>query len=250
MSYSKAELMACIIARELKDDDIVAIGLHAELMLAAAMLAQKIYSPNLRIRHGLRVERGVELNPAAWTLNTDTKAHKLVEYHEEHDSILTIANSNNPNLICNTFFIGGIQIDRYGNTNLIGIRNKEGGFKVRGPGSIGTTSIAELAKKHYIFSLEHTRRVFVEKVDYVSAAGCDKGKEPELCITPLCIFDFRKGTARLRSIHHGHALQDVIENTGFEFLVDEVKETKLPTEQELTALREIDIDGVLKDLVK
>ncbi|MBW2979855.1 hypothetical protein KY360_00380 [Candidatus Woesearchaeota archaeon] len=255
--YSKGELIACVIARELSNEDTIAIGLHAELMMAAAMLSQKIYSPGLKIRHGLSAERGIELNPAAWTLNTDTKTDKIVEYQEEHDSILTLANPGNPNLMCDTFFVGGLQIDKHGNTNLIGIKNgAAGGFKLRGPGSIGTTSVAQVCKKYYLFSLEHTKRVFVEKVDYISTIGYairkEKGMEggPKLCITPLCVFDFKDGAMRLKSIHPGHTLGEIKENTGFEFLVGDVKETEKPTQKEIEALQEIDVNGVLKDVVK
>ena len=129
--YSIGELLACIVARELKNDDHVAIGLNAELMLAAAYLSQKLYSPLLKIRHGLRVERGIELNPAAWTSNTKSRSHKFVEYNESHDSILSISNSENVNKLHNTFFVSGIQIDKYGNTNLIGIKGKNKKFPIQ-----------------------------------------------------------------------------------------------------------------------
>src|SRR3989338_4840009 len=150
-NYSVGEFLACVIARELKDDDNVAFGLHAEFTLAAAFLAQKLYSPGLKIRHGLNVNNKVELNPAAWTSNVKSKAHELVEHTETHDTILSISNSDSSQRFCDTFFVSGIQIDKYGNANLIGIKGENKKFKLRGPGSIGTTSISQLAKKYFIF---------------------------------------------------------------------------------------------------
>lgn len=242
--YKITELMACIIARELKNSDKVAIGLYGEFMLAAAFLAQKLYAPKLKIRHGLNVKNGIELNPAAWTLNTNTKAHKLAEYEDKHDSILTIINPKNK--FCDTFFVSGMQIDKFGNTNLIGVKDKNK-MKIRGPGSIGISSIAQFAKKYYIFTLEHSKRKFVEKVDYVSSIGYNIRKKygiktgPRLCITPLCVFDFKNGIMRLKSINLNSNLEEIKEKTGFNFIMPKkIAITKEPTNEELEFLREID----------
>ena len=259
-SHSIAELLACVVARELKNDDSVAVGLNAELMLAAAYLSQKLYSPLLKIRHGLNANKGVELNPASWTSNTRSKAHEFIDYVESHDSILSIANQNNSNKICDTFFISGLQIDKYGNTNLIGIKDKKNRnkkFKLRGPGSIGTTSIAQFAKKYFIFSLEHSKRRFVEKVDYISSIGCNIRKKyrisggPVLCITPLCVFDFENGGMRIKSMHSHSSLKEVLEKTCFKPIAPKnIPITKIPTGEELKILRQIDNAGLLKNIEK
>src|SRR5206468_7686630 len=194
-----ARLLACVVARELRDGETVAFGLHAELLLAAALLAQRLHAPNLTIRHGLRVERGHELSPAAWTDEPTSRSHGLVEYLEAHDAILDVASRSSPMRFCDVFFVGGMQIDREGSTNLIGLKGKDGRLAVRGPGSIGTTSIGTLARHVIIFSGEHTTRRFVETVDYVSvpgwkrraAAGLEGG--PALCLTPLAVMDFADG---------------------------------------------------------
>jgi len=236
--YSVGEFLACIVARELKNDDSVAFGLNAEFSLAAAYLAQKLYAPLLKIRHGLNVNRGIELNPAAWTSNTKSKAHNFVEYTESHDSILSISNPENVNALCDTFFISGLQIDKYGNVNLIGIKGKNKKFRFRGPGSIGITSISQFAKKYFIFSLEHSKRRFVESVDYVSSIGYNIRKKygiprgPLLCITPLCIFDFHDGMIRVRSVHSYSNLEEVLEKTGFKpFIPKVVPITRNPTKK-------------------
>ena len=255
MNYKTTELMACVIARQLKNDDKIAIGLYGEFMLAAAFLAQKLYSPKLKIRHGLNVNKGIELNPAAWTSNTKTKAYKLAEYEDKHDSILTIANKDKS--FCDVFFVSGIQIDKQGNTNLIGIKDKDGRLKIRGPGSIGIPSITQFAKKYFIFTLEHSKRKFVEKVDFVSSIGYDIRKKykikngPKLCITPLCIFDFHNGSFRLKSIHPHSDLKEIKEKTGFKFSIPKnVPITKEPTKEELDFLKKKDKNNEFEKLEK
>ena len=122
-------LLACVLARELKDGEVVAFGLHAELLLAAALLAQKLHAPNLAIRHGLRVERGPEIGPAAWTDARASRAHEGIEYLEAHDAILDVANPASPMRFCDVFLVGGLQIDREGSTNLIGLTQDDSDFR-------------------------------------------------------------------------------------------------------------------------
>jgi len=248
-------LLACVVARELKDGEIVAFGLHAELMLAAALLAQKLHAPGLAIRHGLRVESGAEIGPAAWTEARESRAHELVEYLEPHDAILDVAGTASPMRFCDVFFIGGLQIDREGSTNLIGIKGKDGRMKVRGPGSIGTTSIATLARHVMLFSTDHTTRRFVETVDYVSVPGWKRRAAvgltggPSLCVTPLAVFDFEDGAMRLRSVHAHATVEEVCRRTGFTLaLADEVPVTPPPSAAERAALSVVDPFGRLDRL--
>ena len=247
-------LLACVVARELSDGEVVAFGLHAELLLAAALLAQRLHAPNLTIRHGLRVERGPELSPAAWTEVPTSRSHELVEYLETHDAILDVASRSSPMRFCDVFFVGGMQIDREGSTNLIGLKGKDGRLAVRGPGSIGTTSIGTLARHVILFSGEHTTRRFVEQVDYVSvpgwrrraAAGLEGG--PSLCVTPLAVLDFADGGMRLRSVHAHATETEVRRRTGFTLPPSPVRATPPPTAAELEALAVIDPSGRLDTL--
>lgn len=246
-----ARLLACVVARELRDGEVVAYGLHAELLLAAALLAQRLHAPGLVIRHGMRIERGHELSPAAWTEATSSHTHEWVEYLEAHDAILDVANQDSPMRFCDVFFVGGMQIDREGSTNLIGLKGRDGRLRLRGPGSIGTTSIGTLARHVILFSGEHTTRRFVDKVDYVSvpgwrrraAAGLAGG--PALCVTPLAVLDFADGAMRLRSIHPHATEEDVRRRTGFALPPGPVPITEPPTAAEIEALAVIDPFGRL-----
>jgi len=250
MKYTIPELLTCIIARELKNDDKIAIGLNAEMFLLAAFMAQKFYSQQLQIRHGLNYKTG-ELNPAAWTINTSSKEFSNFNYYEQHEEILNINNG-----FCNVFFISGIQIDKYGNTNLIGVKDKEGNMKLRGPGSIGTSAIAQQVKKYYIFTLEHSKRRLVEKCDYISTIGYTIRKKygisggPSLIITPLCVFDFVDGRIKLKSVHSHSSVEEVKEKTGFDFIHDNVIMTKEPTLEELKFIREFDREKSLQAIEK
>ncbi|MGD8329518.1 MAG: CoA-transferase, partial [Acidobacteriota bacterium] len=166
-----ADLIACVVARHLRDGQVVAFGLHAQLMLRAAMVAQRTHAPDLRIRHGLRAERGMVHGTAAWTDALDDDSWRRIEYLEAHDAILRVANPRSPMRFCDVFFVGGMQIDREGSTNLIGLRGAGGRLRLRGPGSIGTTSIATLSPDVVLFADEHSPRRFVEQVDYISVPG-------------------------------------------------------------------------------
>ena len=246
-------LLACVLARELKDGEVVAFGLHAELLLAAALLAQKLHAPNLAIRHGLRVERGPEIGPAAWTDARRSRAHEGIEYLESHDAILDVANPASPMRFCDVFLVGGLQIDREGSTNLIGLKGRDGRMALRGPGSIGTTSIGTLARHVILFSPEHSRRRFVETVDYVSvpgwrrraAAGLEGG--PALCVTSIAVMDFAGGLMRLRSVHPHATADEVRRRTSFPLPPEgPVPVTLPPTAAERAALESIDPSGRLE----
>ena len=242
-----ARLLACVVARELADGDVVAFGLHAELLLAAALLAQRTHAPNLVIRHGLRVERGPEPGPAAWTDRTGSRAHEGIEYLEAHDAILDVAAAPSPLRFCDVFFVGGMQIDAEGSTNLIGIKGKDGRMAVRGPGSIGTASIGSLARRVFLFSPDHTPKRFVERVDYVSVPGWRRRAQagltggPALCVTPLAVMDFADGRMRLRSVHPHTTVEEVRRRTSFALEPrGPVAVTRAPTPAERRALETID----------
>jgi glutaconate CoA-transferase subunit B len=247
-----ARLLCCVLARELRDGEVVAFGLHAEILLVAALLAQRLHAPNLVIRHGLRAERGAEIGPAAWTDRRGSRAHRAIEYLESHDAILDVAATGSPLRFCDVFLVGGMQIDREGSTNLIGLKGADGRMAVRGPGSIGTTSIGSLARHVILFSPEHTPRRFVERVDYVSvpgwrrraAAGLPGG--PSLCLTSIAVLDFEDGGLRLRSVHGGATADEVRRRTGFTLPGPrEAPATPAPTREEIAALETIDPFGRL-----
>ena len=121
------------------------------------------------------------------------------------------------------FFLGGGQIDGDANINLTGADGyPQSG--VRWPGSFGSAYLYHLVPRVILFREEHTRRVFVPKVDFISAAGPrDDGVYrpggPHALLTGLCLFSFDKAARRfvLQSVHAGHTVEEVRDQTGFDF---------------------------------
>jgi len=121
------------------------------------------------------------------------------------------------------FFLGGGQIDGEGNVNLVGT-GAYPATEVRWPGSFGSAYLYFLVPRVILFREEHTRRVLVEKVDFISAPGTsEKGiyrpGGPHALLTNLALFDYDRvrHRFRLRSVHPGHSVEEVLDNTGFAF---------------------------------
>lgn len=142
------------------------------------------------------------------------------------------------------FFLGGGQIDGQGNINLVGA----GAYpqsKVRWPGSFGSSYMYFVVPRVILFREEHTRRVFVEKVDFISAPGVSpegvyRTGGPYALVTGLGLFmfDATKGRFRLVTVHPGHSVAEIEEATGFAFDIDPgLRETPTPDASCLKVLR-------------
>jgi len=121
------------------------------------------------------------------------------------------------------FFLGGGQIDGAGNINLVGA-GPYPHSTVRWPGSFGSSYLSFVVPRIILFREEHSRRVFVEKVDFISAPGSSppgvfRTGGPHALVTGLAQFSFdrKAGRFRLETIHPGQTLQDIRDATGFDF---------------------------------
>jgi glutaconate CoA-transferase subunit B len=121
------------------------------------------------------------------------------------------------------FFLSGGQIDGQANINLVGAGTYPS-VDVRWPGSFGSAFLYFLVPRVILFREEHTRRVFVEKVDFVSAPGTSepgiyRPGGPHALVTPLGLFHFDRERARFRlaSVHPGHTVEEIVAHTGFDF---------------------------------
>lgn len=141
------------------------------------------------------------------------------------------------------FFLGGGQIDGQGNINLVGTGDYPNN-DVRWPGSFGSAFLYYVVPRVILFREEHSPRVFVDKVDFVSAPGTSEGivrnGGPYALLTGLALFDFDKAQKhfRLRSVHRGVSATDARANTGFDY--DEpadVPTTPEPDAETLALLR-------------
>lgn len=142
------------------------------------------------------------------------------------------------------FFLGGGQIDGQANINLVGA----GGYprsEVRWPGSFGSAYLYYLVPRVILFREEHTRRVMVPKVEFVSAPGVSepgvfRPGGPYALLTGLGLFSFDRQRRRfaLQSVHPGHTVEEIRDHTGFDFdCPDNAPQTPLPDAQTLAAIR-------------
>jgi glutaconate CoA-transferase, subunit B len=130
------------------------------------------------------------------------------------------------------FFLGGGQIDGEANINLVGA-GPYPAATTRFPGSFGSAYLYYVVPRVILFREEHTRRVLVDKVDFVSAPGWSaegvyRPGGPWALLTGRCLFRFdrQRHRFRLESLHPGHTLEEVRDNTGFDFdAPDRVPET-------------------------
>jgi glutaconate CoA-transferase subunit B len=142
------------------------------------------------------------------------------------------------------FFLGGGQIDGSANLNLVGT-GEWPGMGVRFPGSFGSAFMYFMTPRTILFREEHTPRVFVEKVDNISAPGVSppgvfRRGTAQALVTGRCVFRFHPDRARfsLESVHPGETVESVREATGFTFdVTGDVPFTPDPTAEELALLR-------------
>lgn len=262
--YSVSELMAAIVSRQIKPDDGAAGGgVYSDLVYNGVILAATLHAPDLTYITG-----GYYMSVADRSLPKSTPTFLPWEYRfiaiadgmmYDHDCQLY-----NPGhrKIANVFFVGGLQIDKYGNINntLIGKDMKKP--KLKGPGLAGIQTFNDNMRRIYYFVRKHDQRTFVEEVDFISSMGHrnkygwkkDKGFQndgPTAVITPLCLMDFTEDTKQMRlvSIHPGRTLEEVLDNTGFNLVIPEaVPFTLPPTVPEITTLRkQVDTLGVLRE---
>jgi len=249
--YNNMELMITIAARNLEDGAVVVVG--TGVPCAAAMLAQKTKSPNLSI---LFEAGGIApLLPAmpisvgdSRTTHKGIKATTMAEIMEMCQAGLV-----------DYCFLGGAQIDRFGNLNstVIGDYYKP---KTRFPGSGGANDLASLTWRTMVVCPQSPRR-FSEKVDFITTpgylsggnareeAGLPRGTGPYRVITDIGVYGYDEKTKamELLKLNPGKTIEDVRKNSGFEILIPEKYSiVEAPTNEELRILREeVDPDKII-----
>ncbi|MDP7164933.1 MAG: CoA-transferase [Alphaproteobacteria bacterium] len=258
--YAIGELMAVTIARqmEIHDGDWAAIGAYSELPGAAMKLARLLYAPNMWWMSG----GGGAINSTSKLVRStsDFRVIRGAEYVMSMEDIVDIEmwrfSRGREKIVA---VVGGIQIDKTGASNMVCVGDYADPT-VRGVGTVGLCFGVSFSLL-YFFTLHHNPRIFVDQVDFVSSPGhtaerrkyVPEGCEgPERVFSPLGVFDFESEarTMRVRSLHPGVSLAEVVEKTGFELVIPEdVPTTEPPSELELALLRNaIDPDGVLREL--
>ena len=240
------ELMVVTLARAFDNSTRAFNGAVSFIPVCAYMLARRTHAP--------------ELVWAASSIAVDADPSEIGE-STLSDSIWDGAAmlSNSPfnfwswaqGVRYNTFAFRGAQIDRFGNVNNTVIGPYEAP-KVRLPGGGGMADLGCMIPRIYLWSTTHDPRTFPPSLDFRSGIGWGDGGDhrerlglpggPRLCVTNLCVMDFHPGTRamRLRSLHPGVSLDEVMEATGFEPLLPdgEIPVTAAPTAEELRILRD------------
>jgi len=143
------------------------------------------------------------------------------------------------------FFLSGAQIDGKANVNLVAVGDYNQP-KARFPGSFGSGYLYFVVPRVILFRLEHTPRTLVKEVDFISAPGFSDNDVyrpggPYKLITDRCLFHVNKQKKcfELESVHPGHTVDEILEQTGFEFLLpdNEVPETETPDDATLKVIR-------------
>jgi glutaconate CoA-transferase subunit B len=257
-SFTTKELMATFISHQVRDGERVAVGAGLHVPRAGILLAHMLRCPNVRLYLAMTFTNLIkEPKMEPFYTTYDIRPTKWAEAYVFHEDF-----QEKPRFISDTFVVGGLQIDKFGNSNLIGVGKDFKHLTFRGPGAVGTTSMAHYVDRYYLFVQSHDKRIFVDKCDFISTVGWGQGGAdsrkklgipgggPVYCITPLCVMDFEEKSKHMRlySVHPGVTVQQVVENTGFELIIpSNVPETPAPTDEELRTLRErIDLEGMLR----
>jgi glutaconate CoA-transferase subunit B len=247
------ELFAILLARDLRPDDrMIQIGANMPMARAAALLANMTTLPDARIVVGLGIESldggGAPPPVLPFVFDPRTRGGEALMHQAR-----VFDDMSRPDV----FFVGGLQLDRRGNVNLFGIPDGNGGWKMRGPGSVALATMSAHCRGYYIVMPSHDPRTFVERVALISALG-DRterarlrlpGGGVRLILSPLGVFDLDDaGDLRVRSLHAGVTPQQARDATGFDLDVPEdVPTTDPPTAQELAVLRtRVDVEGALR----
>jgi glutaconate CoA-transferase subunit B len=244
MTYNPMELMICCAARLLEDGKSVAVG--TGVPCAAAMLAQRTRSPNLVIFF----EAG-GVAPQLPTMPISVGDSRTFYRGVMATSMADVMETCQRGMMDYTF-LGGAQIDAYGNLNSTMIGTDYARPKVRLPGSGGANDLASLCWRVLVVT-NHDKRRFVPKLDFLTtpgyltgpgareAAGLPPGTGPYRVITDLAVLGYHDTTRRMLvlSLHPGVTLEQVRANTGFDLEVREPLEiTAPPTDLELRILRD------------
>ena len=243
--HTAAEMLAILSARQLKEGQVVFAGVGIPLL--AATLAQRLRCPGLTILFeggviGAFVEPG-KLPPSTNDQRCTKRANMVLG---SADVLLLLQRG-----YVDVGFMGGAQIDQYGNLNSSFIGDPERP-KIRLPGTGGGNDISSLTSM--IVAMKHEKRRFVEHVDFITSPGFIRGGSSRAesglpaggmfrVITELAVFSFddEERSMKVLALNPGVTREEVQDNTGFDLVFDQTNAVTEPlAEQELATLRLLD----------
>lgn len=253
--YTIGEMMTVLMAREVKNTDIMIVGVATPCVWAAFTLAKLTHAPNA-IYHYIMGNTFVFEPRQVSLLYLEMNTARAYRFQNTGECTLESLPSDKLTTI---EFFRPAQIDQYGNTNniCIGDWNKP---KIRLPGCAGIADFSMFySRGSFLYTPRHDTRTFVptEKLYFISGVGFPNGKPsicggagPQCVISNLAYLDFDGKVKRMRvaSIHPGIDVETIKNSTGFDLIIpDNLKETKPPTVKEIKLLREkVDPLGIRK----
>ncbi|MBM4425160.1 MAG: CoA-transferase [Chloroflexi bacterium] len=246
--YTQPELMVAAAAREISDGNVVFVGMR--LPLLGFQLAKSTHAPNAVGVYELGIIRDSAAPEPILTMGDLPNLYRAQWLADTADVMGLLQQG-----IVDVSFIGGAQVDRFGNLNTTYIGGAQN-IEMRLPGSGGACDLASLAKRHIII-MAHEKRRFVPKVDYITSPGYGNGAGwrdrvglprggPSTVITTLGVLRFDSATKEMMlvSVHPGVTVDQVLDSTGWPLRVSsEVVTTPAPTPSELATLRRFDPEG-------
>ncbi len=242
-NYTSQELMVAVAAREIRDGDVVFVGMRLPILAYAVALST--HAPNALGLFEVGLMRDRPADAFLGTMGDPPNVAGAV-WATRMSNVMALMAQGHVDL----GFIGGAEVDRFGNlnTSYVGDPTKP---TVKLPGSGGGADIAILSRR-WVTLMNHERRRLVDRVSFLTSPGYGDGSPgwrkrngilgggPVAIITTLCVFRFPEGggEAFVATVHPGHTVDEVREQTGWHVKVDSgVEETPPPTAAELTAIR-------------
>jgi glutaconate CoA-transferase subunit B len=246
--YTLSQLMVTAAAREIADGEVIFVGMR--LPLLGFLLAKGTHAPNAIGVYELGIVRE-RMAPEPILTMGDLPNIAHASWLADTADIMGLLQQGRVDVS----FIGGAQIDRFGNLNTTYIGGTED-TATRLPGSGGACDLASLAKRHIIV-MNHEKRRFVPQVDYITSPGYGNGPKwrqevglprggPSAVITTRGIFRFDPVTCEmvLTSTHPGVTNEQVRQNTGWPLkIAAELTQTPEPTPDELAMIKRFDPKG-------
>lgn len=227
-AFTKSDLMTIVIARYLTDVKSCFHGLASTVPMVGIILTRKLYNPELLY---LNITGGVNIQDAGLTVSTD--GGNLLRSSKSSFNLTDIFDYAARGRLEVAFLSGG-QVDRKAqiNNTVIGTFAHP---KVKLPGGAGSAVLIPNCKRAFIWKTKHDKRSFVEQVDFVTSKG-----NVDYVFTPLCVFKNIDGLLMLDGIMPDSSIDEIMENTGFQIIVNSDRMIDPPTESELSALSSLD----------
>ena len=251
--YTIDELICVCIARQIEDGEVVAQGIATPLVAAGYLLAKLTHAPNVAFVSAIGHSICYDWAPLSLSHIEETWLGRATHVLSFADIACTVLPTFSPRE-----FFRPAQVDPYGNFNNIVIGDYQSP-RLRLPGCGGIADVTAFSPRIYLYVPRHERRVFMERVDFISGIGflSGEGEEerqrrgitspgPRYLVSHLGQFDYAHGRMRLISCHPGVSVAEVQAQTGFPLEVaPDVTETPPPTQEQVRLLREeIDPLGV------